>query len=44
MLEIRDLTLSYGGRLALRDVSLSLAKGWAFLFFLRVLSFEGGSK
>ncbi|HJX61898.1 MAG TPA: ABC transporter ATP-binding protein [Dehalococcoidia bacterium] len=27
MLEIRDLTLSYGERLALRDVSLSLAKG-----------------
>jgi iron complex transport system ATP-binding protein len=27
MLEIRDLTLSYGERVALRDVSLSLAKG-----------------
>jgi iron complex transport system ATP-binding protein len=27
MLEIRDLTLSYGMRLALRDVSLSLARG-----------------
>jgi iron complex transport system ATP-binding protein len=27
MLDIRDLTLSYGERVALRDVSLSLAKG-----------------
>jgi iron complex transport system ATP-binding protein len=27
MLQIRDLTLSYGERVALRDVSLSLAKG-----------------
>ena len=27
MLEIRDLTLSYGERVALRDVSLSLARG-----------------
>jgi ABC-type cobalamin/Fe3+-siderophores transport system ATPase subunit len=27
MLEIRDLTLSYGERVALRDVSLSLAGG-----------------